>query len=318
VSGRDAQIRVLFVFRGFLFNSTGVDMLKKSILGVLSVGCLSLGLIGGCKTVDAQSEWTNLFDKDMSNFETWIGTPYKTVEGLPEGTFQTDNVKKGTAMGLNNDVKNVFSMIEEDGKPVLRISGEIYGGLTTLSEFENYHLSIKVKWGEQKWVPRLKAPGDSGILYHCHGDHGTAWGAWKLCIECQVQESDLGDFVGVGTTGQVRSSKKNEKGRPYFDPSSEKYNIKYISANPEPDMPHGECNTMEIYTVGNTSVHMVNGQVVMVVENAKKKDGTPLTRGQIQLQSEGAEVFYTEMKIRNITDFPAEIKSQLKLKDWKL
>ena len=52
--------------------------------------------------------------------------------------------------------------------------------------------------------------------------------------------------------------------------------IGYTSAIKELDAPHGEWNTLEIYVVGNNSVHVVNGEVVMVVENAKKPDGSIL------------------------------------------
>ena len=107
-----------------------------------------------------------------------------------------------------------------------------------------------------------------------------------------------------------------EKWRRY-DPQSDRYTGKHINAWPEMDAPHGEWNLKEIYSIGTTSVHRVNGQVVMVAENARKKDGTPLTRGQIQLQTEGAEVYYKGMRIRSITEFPAEIKSQMRLKNSK-
>jgi hypothetical protein len=63
-------------------------------------------------------------------------------------------------------------------------------------------------------------------------------------------------------------------------------------------------------------VHVVNGQVVNVVRNIATIDGTPavvspLEGGQLQLQSESAEVFYRRIQIRPITEFPAEIKRAL-------
>jgi hypothetical protein len=35
---------------------------------------------------------------------------------------------------------------------------------------------------------------------------------------------------------------------------------------------------------------------------------TPLTSGQIQIQSEAAECFYRRMEIRPLAEFPADIK----------
>ena len=68
-------------------------------------------------------------------------------------------------------------------------------------------------------------------------------------------------------------------------------------------MPNGQWNTIEVYVLGDEAVHLVNGQVVLYLENARLKDGTPLTRGQIQIQSEAAEVYYRNIRIRPITEF---------------
>ncbi|MGB0744064.1 MAG: 3-keto-disaccharide hydrolase [Opitutales bacterium] len=251
----------------------------------------------------------------MSQFEVWIGVPHTSVEGLPKGTFQSDNVRRGTPMGLDADIKDVFSVSQEDGGPVLCITGEIYGGLTTLKTFENYHFSTLVKWGERKWAPRLQLLRDSGILYHCHGDHGRFWKVWKASLEFQVQETDLGDFIGLGgAKGLVRSRKVDGTKRPIYDPESEQYRGGYISAFPEPDKPHGEWNRLDLYVIGDRAIHVVNGEVVMVVEDARKKNGTPLIKGQIQIQSEAAEIYYKDMRIRPIEEFP---KALLKRVRWK-
>jgi hypothetical protein len=60
-------------------------------------------------------------------------------------------------------------------------------------------------------------------------------------------------------------------------------------------------------------VHVVNGTVVLVLGNASAVDKetpkkTPLTSGQIQIQSEAAECFYRRMEIRPLAEFPADIK----------
>ncbi|EMI42014.1 protein containing DUF1080 [Rhodopirellula sp. SWK7] len=254
--------------------------------------------------------WRPLLDKELSNFEIWMGVPHESVTGLPAGTYQSKKTTGGTPMGLNNDVKNVFTVTEVDDEPVLHITGEIYGGLTTLEQFENYHFSTQFRWGEKKWEPRLKGLRDSGILYHCTGGHGSFWKVWMSSIEYQVQETDLGDlFALAGTSAHVRVS-----GRKY-DPTSDVYLEKGNAIScAEPDAPHGEWNRLEIYTVGTTSVHVANGVVLMVLENLKIRD-KPLSRGQIQIQSEAAECEYKDIKIRSISDFPAEIKSQMRLRD---
>ena len=79
--------------------------------------------------------------------------------------------------------------------------------------------------------------------------------------------------------------------------------------DPDNEKPTGQWNLMEVITVGQTSVHIVNGKVVMVLENSRRKvDGKdgPLTKGKIQLQSEGAEIYYRNITIDPIKAIPAE------------
>lgn len=279
-----------------------------------------------CATLSQKNTKTiDLFDTSLSNFEKWIAVPHSSVKGLPEGTYQSDNVHDGEPLGLNNDLKNVFSIIMEDGQPVLKITGEIYGCITTKESFENYHLSVYFKWGDKKWAPRLDLLRDTGILYHSYGDHGRFWKTWKTSLEYQVEETDLGDFIPIpgntaipkvpapkveirGTVGEKRNS---------YDPNSNTYldKVGYTNASKEPDAPHGEWNHLELYVLGNDAVHIVNDEIVMVVENAKNGEtGKPLTAGQIQIQSEGAECYYKNLTITPIKKFPEFIKKEVRFR----
>ena len=120
---------------------------------------------------------------------------------------QIMSVLKGTApadlkpVGLNPPGQNVFTMVEQDGKPVLRISGEIYGCATTTQEFSNYHFRASFKWGEKKWEPRLTELKDSGILYHSRGAFGVDyWKSWALSQEFQVIEHGIGEYWRQATS----------------------------------------------------------------------------------------------------------------------
>ncbi len=253
--------------------------------------------------------WTPLLDAKLSRFELWMGVPHTSVTGLPAGTSQGDDWRKGEPLGLNNDPKKVFSMIEENGKPVLKISGEIYGGLTTLSEHENFHLSAQVKFGDKKWAPRLNAPRDNGLLYHATGEHGTFWKVWKSSVEFQVQENDMGDlYLLAGPRADARFVSEGES-KSIWDPmqSLKKAGQTKRSANYE--NPHGEWTTVEIYAIGRHAVHLVNGRVVMAIENIRSKEEMPLSKGQIQIQCEGAEAYYRDLKIRSVSEFPPAISA---------
>jgi len=281
----------------------------------LSVIIALLGL--SCHLLVAEEKWIDLLDKNLSQWELWMGVPHTSVTGLPEGVPQSDDYNKGTPLGLGNDPKKVFSVIEENGKPVLKITGEIYGGLTTLKEYGNYHFSCEVKFGEAKWKPRLDRARDSGLLYHCTGPHGAFWNVWMRSLEYQVQEENLGDlFLLAGTGADVPTSPgSNIPGVPSmrWDPSMPFQPSKGAERSVNHENPHGQWTTAELYVLGQQAIHVVNGQVVLSVDKARLKGDVPLTKGKIQIQSEGSEVYYRNIRLRPITAFPPSLLAASKL-----
>jgi hypothetical protein len=256
---------------------------------------------------------TDLLDASLSQWEVFIGVPHSSVTGLPAGTYQSADVTKGTPVGLNKDPKKVFTTSTEAGTTVLRVSGEIYGGLTTKKEYADYHLEVDFKWGDRKWEPRLNQKRDSGILYHCHGEHGTFWNVWKSCLESQVQETDLGDMhLLAGPKSKSRFRIVGERNN-IFDPQSPSpwgEWVGHLSASHEPDRPHGEWNHLEIYVLGDSAIHVANGIVVLAITSALDKNGNPLKSGQLQLQSEAAECYYKNVRLSPIKAFPEDIAAK--------
>ena len=137
--------------------------------------------------------WRPLLDEKLTSWELWMGVPRQTVAGLPEGTPTSASGRDGTPLGLNNDPKHVFSIRVEAGEPVLHITGEILGGLTTLETFSNYHFGAQVRWD-----PTPGSHPVTGILYDCTGPHGVFWKAWKRCFKFQVTGKDMGDLYALG------------------------------------------------------------------------------------------------------------------------
>ncbi|MFO0968271.1 MAG: DUF1080 domain-containing protein [Gemmataceae bacterium] len=246
--------------------------------------------------------WRPLFNgKDLAGWDTWLGKP--TGEKEP--------------VGLNKDPKMVYTVVDADGKPAIRISGEIFGAITSKEEFGNYHLKLDFKWGEKRWPPREKAVRDSGLLYHCVGPHGAAGSFWMRSQECQIQEHDCGDYWSVaGAIVDVEGYRKDGKGPVIFKKGGEKFTVPSkesggprIVKSPDNEKKTGEWNTIELLTVGGTSVHIVNGKANMILTNSRQVvDGkeVPLTRGKIQIQSEGAEVYYRNIAIRDLKEIPAK------------
>lgn len=234
-----------------------------------------------------------------------MGVPHETVDipGVERSTSK--DCRSGTPLGLNNDPLKVFSTETQNDQTILNITGQVYGGLTSKEEFENYHLSLEVKWGEKKWEPRLKTLRDSGILIHCTGPHGTFWDVWMSSLECQIQEHDCGDFIPLGG---VSAEVRLKEGTSTYDPTAKSVPAKgYIHASTDADKPNGEWNTIEVYTIGDAAVFVVNGKPNMALTKAIF-GGKPLTKGKIQIQSEAAEVFYRNIRIRPISEFPSELR----------
>ena len=69
----------------------------------------------------------------------------------------------------------------------------------------------------------------------------------------------------------------------------------------------GEWNTLDLYCHGDTSVQMINGKVMMVLYNSRQFENgqaIPLVKGKIQIQSEGAEIFYRHIMIEPLLAIP--------------
>ncbi len=265
--------------------------------------------------------WRALFDSNLTQWEIWIGVPHASVV-LPGVPANADG-KKRQPLGLNNDPLKVFTTTQEDGETLLVINGQIYGGLTTKESFGNFHLRTQFKWGEKKWEPRLNKPRDNGILYHCTGPQGAYEHVWKRSLEFQVQEKDMGDYYGVAGTVAYMPAKRVLK-RWFYDPTGPM--IRFAPGADGPgihaahlegdfEKPNGEWNTLEVYTLGRTGVHVVNGHVVLVLQNtanlAEGNQEEPLSAGQLQIQSEGADCYYRRLEIKPITQFPDFIQRAL-------
>jgi len=261
--------------------------------------------------------WQNLLDKDLSKWEVFIGVPHQSVKIPGRLAPSSKDGRTGEPLGLGNDPLEVFTVSMVDGEPVLHITGEIYGGLTTLDEFTSYHLSLQFRWGEKKWPPRVHQKRDSGLLFHCVGKHGAFWNVWMRSLECQIQEGDCGDFIPLAGSRATIYAKPGSIGkRPVYDPAGKIVKkAGYSSHSPSKEMPHGQWNTVEVYTIDDEAVFVVNGTPNMSLFNTRQNSPnggkTPLTSGRIQIQSEAAEIEYRRVKIRQIERFPKELASHL-------
>ena len=293
-------------------------VIKKSLPVIMKfqIPLFLFCLVMGCTPKDSKQDhsWRPLWNgKDLNGWDTYLSSPYSGISKDEEGFI-----------GLNNPSQDIIQVVELNDEPVIRISGIAWGMMFTNEDFKNYHLKLKVKWGEGKHVPRENGPRDSGLLYHGYGEPGSAY-VWMASQELQIQEGDMGDYwptgdIEIDVPCELRDSlfyTYHEEGdlRTFYfadildtdvmDSLSKRRVIKSMDA----EKPHGQWNDVELICYGDSSIHIVNDLVLMRLYNSRKmSDKTPVAKGKIILQSEGAEVFYKDIEIREIDSIPEKYR----------
>lgn len=280
---------------------------------------LGAGLLAGA-ALRADEGWRPLWNgKDFSGWSTWLWVPEPTskVPGMTRGP----DGKYPQAIGANRDPLQVFTVVEVDGRPAIRISGEVFGELRSSVVLSNYRLRLQFKWGTKKWPPYNKSwtPRDSGLLYHVHAAPDPKGHSWARSFQLQIQEGDVGDLYAEESEISVRCRfvpAPHDRSVFVYDPRGD---WKVFSRVPgkvgrcvkqfDNERRRGEWNTVELICFGEDCIHIVNGKVVMRLHAPRRIDGVQpaaVTSGPISLQSEGAEVFYRDIEVRPIDRVPAE------------
>ncbi len=275
----------------------------------------ALALLSLASTATA-ADRTKLLDRKLSQWDTYLSFRHTDTFDGSEPVDAAGN--KIEPVGYGKDPAGVFSIREEEGDLLLRVSGEIYGCLFTKREFSNYRLKLKVKWGTTKWTPRKDKLRDSGLLYHSTGVAGVDyWRSWMLSQEFQVMEGHMGDYWSIanaavdiraylpeGTMNAVANATQ-----PFLSFGAKPSVSGFCLRSENHESPPGEWTELELVAFEGRSLHIVDGHVVMVLQNSRfvtNDVATPLTKGKIQLQSEAAEVYYKDIEIQAIDSMPRE------------
>ena len=211
--------------------------------------------------------------------------------------------------GRDSDPKKVFTV----DRSLIRVSGEEWGCITTKDEYTNYKLVVEFKWGTQTYAPRIDNAMDNGILIHSIGEDGASSGVWMHSIECQIIEGGTGDFIVVGDGSQqfaITSPVAPEKqdGTYIFQPGGSPVtvngnrinwfgrdpnwkDVKGFRGKNDIEKPAGEWNLIECTAEGDKISIVLNGVLVNQAFNVKP------SRGRIQIQSEGAEIFFRRIEL---------------------
>lgn len=116
--------------------------------------------------------------------------------------------------------------------------------------------------------------------------------------------------MDVNASGEGVEQYKYDLTAPLLTFSGTSKNGRRCIKNPDAEKPTGEWNILDLYCLGDTAIHVVNGIEVMRLYNSRQSDKgteTPLTKGKIQLQSEGGEVFFRHIQIKSILELPKKI-----------
>lgn len=270
-----------------------------------------LAMVGMIQGDTKKDGWQALFNgKDLQGWDSYLGPSVdstgKRLTNIP--------------VGLNSDPHHVFSVTRQDGEPAIRISGEGFGAISTRSEFGNFHLQLKFKWGSNLWGPKKNKKRDSGLLYFSVGPQGADNGAWMRSQEFQIEEGNCGEYWGcAGAQEDVAAVQRSDSsyvyhpGSPLITFSAAGKAGRYCRKVIDAEKPTGEWNTIDLYCFNGSSVHLINGQVVMRLQHSAQLENgriIPLLKGKLQIQSEGAEVFYKDIRIASIAGIPAQLKEK--------
>ncbi len=285
---------------------------KKSCVVLLCAA----GLFGAASAgLRAAESWRLLFNgRNLDGWEMFMTNPDPAWD-VP-GLKRDASGRYLEPIGKNRDPLKVFNVETVDGGPVIHITGQGFGVITTKESFANFHVRLQMKWGERKWSIKLNSPRDTGLLYLAHGEPGFDHATWPRSIEFQIQEHDIGDLYALGTQITVSATHKDRlwlydpKGQPTLFVQKAPIGNRCVKLG-DPEKPNGEWNTLDLFCVGDESVHVVNGIVVMRLQHAQRLDGPtpmPLTGGQICLQTEGAEVYFRQIEIAPLGAIPQELR----------
>jgi hypothetical protein len=170
------------------------------------------------------------------------------------------------------DPNKVFKV--DDG--ILVCEGMPFGYLITDKEYENYILKLQWRWGKT-----VHGKGrNSGVFVHVVGPNKI----WPKAVEAQLMADHAGDFWLVDGFKLKVDSKRQ-------DPRTAHH---YLRMKDHVEKPVGEWNQYEITCTGDSIRVVINDQLVNEGSDAE------LSKGKILLQSEGAEIHFKDVVLKQL------------------
>lgn len=271
---------------------------------LLTICCL-LPLQAEEPAATTPTETISLFNgKDFSSFDFWLGEHGHTNQ------FDTFTIVKDG---------------DSDGKAVIRISGDPWGGLVTKQRFANYEMTYDYKWGDETVGTRKEKARNSGVLLHCVGPFGNYTAdlksPWMKSVEFEMMEGGSGDIIMVrgcdkegGELVRPELSAKVNENDIRWNPDGKKKRFPGTDLKPagrvwwqhrdaefedvlgfrgakDVEKPIGEWNNVRLVCQGDRLTFFLNGKKV------NEATDSTLSAGKILIQSEGAEIFYRDLEL---------------------
>ena len=256
---------------------------------------------------------------------------------VPSTTLPPAGADGWVSLLNGSDLTGWYSMLEKSGRDVAQqkrivameqgmlhvLGNEVtsepmeIGYLATRQEFENVHIRVEYKWGVKRFPPQTAAKRDNGVLYGLVGPDVL----WPTCVECQIEEGDVGDVYLV--TGVRGVQPPHDDGLFEQAPELDGWSRSDIETQtngrkPSPEPTTGRkvkdgdfeildgWNVVEVIWQGDRAAHLVNGRIVNVVSNLQQPDPgnpgkfIPLTRGKIAIEIEFAEIWYRRIEVKSL------------------
>src|SRR6185312_11005698 len=166
------------------------------------------------------------------------------------------------------------------------------------------------------WPPREKTARDSGLILHSTGPDGAVGKSWLDGIQCNMVEGGTGDISITGANpkygfkAQAEERPAGQKTGLYWkdgatvrafglgnrllwfgrDPSWK--NVRGFHGKNEVEKGVGQWNTLVVTMKGDTMTVRLNGVTV------SRATALGVTRGKLQLQSEGAEILFKKIILK--------------------
>lgn len=262
-----------------------MNLLNRSRVSLLFTLFLFISCAQNNQT-DSKKGFVNLF-----NGKNWDGWHLKLRNG--------DEEMAKHVFAIENEMVHVF----KDSPDSLNLNtgdNGTHGLFYTNKKYSKYILKFEYKWGEKITNNFDKWQYDSGCYYHVYDDK-----IWPKGIEYQVRYNHVtnrnhtGDFWAAETTLDWFS----RDGKSFLAPKEggvkmeQKKNELYGYAKSTYNALNNEWNECEVIVMGNAyTIHKLNGEIVNMATNLSVSEGI------IGFQSETAEIYYRNIKIKEFDE----------------